>query len=75
MVARRIRAFDIAELALETEIDDLADVFGFQLLGIDFGVFFFRAVVIDGIEQLGKTAAKLDAEAAIGTHAKYAFGL
>jgi len=65
MIARCIGTLDIAKLALKTEVDDLADVFAFNLFRINFGLLALRAVVIDGIEHLWKTAAVFNAHTAI----------
>src|ERR687892_922680 len=60
MIAWRVWTLDVTKLALKTEIDDLSHVLRLEFLGVDLGVFAFRAVIVDRIEHLRKTAAKLD---------------
>jgi hypothetical protein len=67
MIARRVWTLDVTELALKTEIDNLFQIFRLEFLGVDLGVFAFRAVIVDRIEHLRKTAAKLDTHAAVRT--------
>jgi hypothetical protein len=57
MIAGSIRTLDVTKLTLETEVNDLAHVFGLQLFGVDFGIFFFRAIAVDGVEHFWKAAA------------------
>ena len=70
MIAGRIRTLDVAKFALEAEIDDFTDVRRFEFLGVNFGVFIFRAVIVDGIEHRRKAAAKLNAHAAVSAQAE-----
>ena len=59
-------------MCTEAEIDDLLYIFGFYFLRIDFGVLTFSAIVVDGVEHLGKATAEFDAHAAIRAQAEYA---
>src|SRR5262245_43590607 len=73
MIAGSVRTFDVAKLALETEIDDLVDVFGLELFGIDLAVFFVRTVRVYGVEKFRKATAVSHAQTAVGAQAKNAF--
>jgi hypothetical protein len=68
-------AFDPAKLALKTKIHDFLNVFGLEFFGIDLGIFFVRAISVDGVEEFRKAAAVSDTQTAIGTKAKNAFSL
>src|SRR5262245_39144937 len=70
MFAGSVRTFDVAKLALETEIDDLVDVFGLEFFGIDLGVFFVRTVCVYGVEKFRKATAVSYAQTAVGAQAK-----
>jgi len=65
-MARCVGTLDVAELALEAKIGDFADIFSLEFFGIDFGIFALRAILVDGVEHRRKTAAILDAHAAVG---------
>ena len=54
MIAGSVRTFDVAKLALETKIDDLVDVLGLELLGVDLGIFLGRAYVSTASKSFGK---------------------
>src|SRR5262245_50359871 len=73
MIAGSVRTFDVAKLALETEIDDLVDVFGLEFFGIDLGIFLVGTVCVDGVEKLWKATAVSHAQTAVGAQAKNAF--
>jgi hypothetical protein len=73
VIAGRVGAFDIAKFALETVVDNLDGVFGFQFFGVDIGVFALDAVVVDGVEQSQKTATELNTHATVGAQVKNAF--
>src|SRR5215470_18235452 len=73
MITGSIRTFDVAKLALETEIDDLVDIVGLELFGIDLGIFLVGTVRVDGVEQFWKATAVSHAQTAIGAQAKNAF--
>jgi hypothetical protein len=73
VIAGRVGAFDIAKFTLETVVDNFDNVFNLQLLGVDISVFALDAVIVDGVEQPRKTAAELNAHAAVGAQAKNAF--
>src|SRR5262245_30104913 len=73
MIARSVRTFDVAKLALETEIDDLVDIVGLELFGIDLGIFLVGTVRVDGVEQFWEATAVSHAQTAVGTQAKNAF--
>jgi hypothetical protein len=66
VVARSIRALDVAKLALEAEVDDLFNIFALEFFGIDLGILAFGAIIVDGIEQSREAAAIFDAHAAVG---------
>jgi hypothetical protein len=72
VVTRCVRTLDVTELALKAEINDLLYIVGFYFLGIDLGVLAFGAIIVDGIEHLGKATAEFNAHAAIGAQAEYA---
>src|SRR5215831_13430695 len=73
MITGSIRTFDVAKLALETEIDDLVDIVGLELFGIDLGIFLVGTVRVDGVEQFWEATAVSHAQTAVGTQAKNAF--
>jgi len=73
MITGSIRTFDVAKLALETEIDDLVDIVGLELFGIDLGIFLVGTVRVDGVEKLWKATAVSHAQTTVGTQAKNAF--
>jgi len=75
MIAGGIGTLDIAELALKTEIDNFSHILGLEFLAIDLRIFLFRTIAVDGIEHLGETAAKFDAQAAVGAEAENALHL
>src|SRR5215475_7252776 len=73
MIAGSVRTLDVTKLALETEIDDLVDIFGLELFGIDLGIFLVGTVRVDGLEKFWKATAVSHAQTAIGAQAKNAF--
>jgi len=75
MITGSIRTFDVAKLALETEIDDLVDIVGLELFGIDLGIFLVGTVRVDGVEQFWEATAVSHAQTAVGAQAKNAFFL
>jgi hypothetical protein len=74
VIARSVRTFDPAKLALETKIDDFVYVLGLDLLGIDLRILLVRAVRVDGVEKLRKATAVSNAQTAVGAQAKDTFG-
>jgi hypothetical protein len=70
VIAGSVGTLYVAQLALETEIDDLIDVLGLELFGIDLGIFLIRTVGIDSVEKFGKAAAVSNAQTAVGAEAK-----
>ena len=70
MVAGCVRTLDVAELALETIVDDRTDVLGLEFFSVDVGVLTLDALVVDGVEEFGKAAAEFDAHATIGAKAE-----
>jgi hypothetical protein len=73
IIAWRIRAVDVTQLALKAEVHNGRDILGLELLDINLGVFFISTIAINGFKQLGKAAAKFVAQTTICTQAKDAF--
>ncbi len=70
MVARCVWTFDVAELALKTEIDDFLYVLGLEFGCVNFRVLPLGTIVIDSIEHCREAAAIFNAHAAVGAEAK-----
>ena len=73
VIARSVRTFDPAKLALETKIDDFVYVLGLELLGIDLRILLVRTVRVDGIEKFWKATAVSHAQTAVGAQTKDPF--